>query len=384
MRARPPLPDVIDAHKIIVVCGTGGVGKTTISAALALGAALRGKRALVLTIDPAKRLANALGIDGRLNEITPIDLDAIRHDEPEKIGHLDAMMLDSKSTWDEVVCRFSQDEETRDRILTNAYYQRAAGTLAGSQEYMAMEKLLQVHQSGDYDLIVLDTPPTRNALDFLEAPSRMIAVLQEGILRWLIPREGRFSSARAGIILFGKGQQALFRLFERFTGAEVLSGIAEFMGAFAQLLDGMRSRASDVLNLLRSDQVAFVLVASPRRLALAETSHFHERLSEGGVAVRGLVINRVRPPLALQDRADVPDAASEGLPKRSDDLEWNAMVDEVWTTYQNERARQLAEAQVAEELERQFGRGPAWVEVPEKEAAIHNLETLTMLLPHLQ
>ena len=384
MRARPALSDIVDSHQVIVICGTGGVGKTTVSAALALGAALRGKRTLVMTIDPAKRLANALGIEGHLNEVTPINLDGLPEQQGRPRGQLDAVMLDSKRTWDEVVQRFSRDAETRDRILNNPYYQRAAGTLAGSQEYMAMEKLLQLHRSGDYDLIVLDTPPTRNAIDFLEAPSRMIAILQEGILRWLIPGEGRFSSARAGIILFGKGQQALFRLFERFTGAEVLTGIAEFMGAFSNLLDGMRSRASEVLSLLQSEQVAFVLVASPRRLALAEAGHFHERLGQGGVSVRGLVLNRVRPPLDAGAQTRPMDAEAEGLTRRSDDAEWNALVERVWVTYQGERRRQLAEAQVADELERQFGRGLAWVELPEKEGAIHDLETLTALLPHLQ
>ena len=291
-----PLHDALANREVIVVCGTGGVGKTTVSAALAVAAARGGRRVLVMTIDPARRLASSLGIDGAFNEATAIDLSALPGEQgplPEGAA-LHAMMLDAKSTWDGVVNRFAANAESRDRILGNHYYQRAAGSLAGSQEYMAMEKLLEVVRSERYDLVVLDTPPTRNALDFLEAPERMMAILQESIIKWIAPSSGRFSASRAGALLFGRGQQAMFSMFERFVGENVLRGISEFISSFSGLLDGMRSRAAEVMALLRSERAAFVLVASPSRIAL----------SEAGVSWVPMVIERLRRSYRMVEASD--------------------------------------------------------------------------------
>jgi anion-transporting ArsA/GET3 family ATPase len=175
----PTLHEILSERAVIVVCGTGGVGKTTISATLALGAALSGRRALVMTIDPARRLADALGIASKLNEATSIDLGGACAPG----GSLHAMMLDAKTTFDDTVRRFAGSPEAARRVLANDYYQRASATLSGAQEYMAMERLLDVHVSGDWDVVILDTPPTRNALDFLEAPARMMRIVEHGAMK---------------------------------------------------------------------------------------------------------------------------------------------------------------------------------------------------------
>jgi len=381
------LAGIVKDHAVVVVCGTGGVGKTTVSASLALGAALQGRKVLVMTIDPAKRLADSLGIEGKLNEATPIDL-ATLGDVPEGAGSLHAMMLDAKGTWDETVRRFAKSPETRDRIFANTYYQRASESLSGSQEYMAMEKLLETHEVGGYDLIVLDTPPTRNALDFLEAPDRLMAVLEEGVLGWLIPRQrGRFSPVSAGLRLFGKGREAMFNVLERFMGGEVIRGIADFVGAFSELLDGFRSRAGDVMKLLRSEDTAFLMVASPNRIALSEALYFHDRLAEADIPFRGFVINRVRPSAAAANGGELAglpeDATAVGFTKTGDPTR-DAVVDAVWTNHRLRTRWALVDRHHMGALAAHCGDGVPYVEVPELEGEIHDLDALRLLLDYLR
>lgn len=376
------LAPVVAQAQVVVVCGTGGVGKTTVSAALGLGAALAGRRALVMTIDPARRLADSLGVSGKLNEATPIDLQALLGVSPPPGGSLDAMMLDAKTAFDEMVSRFAKDDDTRDRILGNDYYQRASESLSGSQEYMAMEKLRQVAVSGDYDLVVLDTPPTRNALDFLEAPGRLLAMLSEGALKWLVkPRDGSFSSSRAGKLIFGKGQQAMISVFERFVGDEVLGGLAEFVTAFSGLLDGMGARAGEVMELLRQEDTAFLLVASPNRIALSEALYFHDRLAEAQIPFRGFVINRVRPSASL---GKLPaDAADAGFPER-DEPGWSAAIDAVWANHRARARWAAVDRHHIEALKAHCGQSLPYVEVPELEGEVQDLEGLQLLLEHLR
>jgi len=386
LKSSTPLQIALADRKVVVVCGTGGVGKTTISAALALAAARAGRRVLVMTIDPARRLASSLGIDERLGEATPISLAGLQGNEailPEG-ATLHAMMLDAKSTWDGVVHRFAPNEDSRDRILSNRYYQRAAGSLAGSQEYMAMEKLLEVVLSERYDLVVLDTPPTRNALDFLEAPQRMMGILQDSIIKWIAPRKGGFSAARAGALLFGRGQQAMFSVFERFVGSDVLSGISEFISSFSGLLDGMRSRAGEVMDLLSSADTAFVLVASPNRLSLDEALYFHDRLGDSGIEVRAMVVNRTHrtdPP----PPGKVTESPFDAGFSRADGAGRDALVESIWTSYRSSlRQREVNERSI-NELHRYCGTGLPLTRIPRLEGEVHDLEALSrvaQLLSH--
>ena len=379
-QATAELQAVLASRKVIVVCGTGGVGKTTASASLALAAAWSGRRVLVMTIDPARRLATSLGIDEKLNEPTPIDISELAEDGkvlPQGAA-LDALMLDAKATWDGVVHRFAPNAESRDRILNNRYYQRAAGSLAGSQEYMAMEKLLEVVRSDRYDLVVLDTPPTRNALDFLEAPDRMMAILQESIIKWIAPSTGGFSAARAGALLFGRGQQAMFSMFERFVGSDVLKGISEFISSFSGLIDGMRSRASEVMTLLRSEQAAFVLVASPSRVALSEALFFHDRLVESDIPVCGLIVNRVRGD-AQDFQANPPETAWEAGFRPAEGVGRDALVDSMWDRYLAWQQQCQSDDRSITELHGHCGWQLPLVRVPRLEGEVHDLEALSQI-----
>lgn len=373
------LAEVVSSHSVLVICGTGGVGKTTVSAAIALGAALQGRRVLVMTIDPARRLADSLGVVGKLNEATPIDLQAALGPDVPIIegGSLHAMMLDAKGTWDETVRRFAKSEEARDRIFNNSYYQRASESLSGSQEYMAMERLLGMHSKGEYDLVVLDTPPTRNALDFLEAPDRLMAVLEEGILGWLLPRKrGRFSPVAAGARLFGKGREAMFKVLERFMGGDVIRELSDFIGAMSELLDGMRSRAGEVMELLRSDKTAFLMVAAPNRIALSEGLYFHDRLAEANIPFRGFVINRVRPAAVQGSVASTPWEA--GWPQ-SGDAAHDASVEDVWAEHRRRSRWAQVDRHHVAALKTHCGDGLPYVEIPELEGEIHDLDALRLL-----
>jgi anion-transporting ArsA/GET3 family ATPase len=236
---------------------------------------------VVVTIDPAKRLANALGLDSLSN--TP---GRIEGDWP---GELSALMLDTKTTFDALVTKYSADPDQARGILDNPFYRNIAGALSGTQEYMAMEKLYELHDSGAFDLIVVDTPPTRNALDFLDAPRRLTRFLDNRIFRLLM------MPTRAYLKAVNVAAQAFLRTISRVVGTEVIQDAITFFTNFEGMEAGFRERAQEVLRLLSDPSTAFVLVASPRRDAVEEASFFAERLAESGIPVEALVVNRMHP-----------------------------------------------------------------------------------------
>ena len=377
--ATEDLQELLARRRVMVICGTGGVGKTTISATLALGAALSGRRALVMTIDPARRLADALGITGELNE--PMRIDA----GPGCTGTLDAMMLDAKATFDDTVRRFASSPEAAERVLSNEYYQRASATLSGSQEYMAMEKLLEVHASGRWDLVVLDTPPTRNALDFLEAPDRMMRIVEQGAMRWLgAARDDskRFSAARAGLRIFGKGKEKLFGVFERFTGSEVVQNLSEFATVFGGLMPGFRARARGVMDLLQSNDTTFLMVASPNRAALSEALYFHDRLTEAVLPFAGFVINRVRELRTSPGRTPATPWAA-GFERRPGDPSWDGALESIWQNHRRRVHLAAADRERIEDLRGHCGDDLLYKEVPELDTDVHDLPALRELLDRL-
>jgi anion-transporting ArsA/GET3 family ATPase len=272
--------------QIVVCCGSGGVGKTTVSAALALRAAERGRHAVVLTIDPARRLAQSMGIEQLDNTPRPVaGVDATNG------GSLDAMMLDMKRTFDEVVESQASPEKAR-QILDNPFYQALSSSFAGTQEYMAMEKLGQIYRDsrGTYDLIVVDTPPSRSALDFLDAPERLSSFLDGRFIRLLlVPARGpaRFMTAGLGIVT-----GALTKVL----GAQVLRDVQTFVAAFDTLFGGFRQRAQQTFRLLQADGTAFLVVAAPEPDAMREAAYFVERLSDDALPLAGLVVNRAGQP----------------------------------------------------------------------------------------
>jgi anion-transporting ArsA/GET3 family ATPase len=297
---RSPLDELVTNRHIVVCCGSGGVGKTTTAAALALEAARQGRRAVVVTIDPAKRLANALGLESLTN--TPGRI------EGDWTGELWALMLDTKSTFDDLVAKYARDEVQAEGILHNRFYRNIAGALSGTQEYMAMEKLFELHDSAQFDLIVVDTPPTRNALDFLDAPRRLTRFLDNRIFRFLM------LPTRAYLKAVNVATQAFLRTVSKVVGTEVIRDAVAFFQAFEGMEEGFRTRAKRVLELLSDPATAFVLVASPRRDAVEEAVYFAGRLASSSIPVAALIANRMHPTFGdVAVAAEADDARAETL-----------------------------------------------------------------------
>jgi anion-transporting ArsA/GET3 family ATPase len=280
-------------QKEIVVCvGCGGVGKTTVAAALALEAARRGRRVLVLTIDPARRLADALGVEDLGNRPQLLPRESLRALGVPENGSLSAVMLDMKHTFDDLVERFTDTAEARERVFGNPIYQHATETLAGSVEYSAMEKVFELYESGDFDLILLDTPPSQHALDFLEAPQRLIEFLDSRLVQMLI--HPAFVAGRFGFRLFHRGTQRVLQVLERLSGIGFLEDISEFLLAFEGMAEGFRERARRVRSLLLGPSSAFLLVAAPGNESVRQSSEFLDRLESYGVPLTGVLVNRAR------------------------------------------------------------------------------------------
>lgn len=280
------------SRQVVVCVGSGGVGKTTTSAALALQAAVDGKKVLVCTIDPARRLANSMGLESLTNTETRVPDEALAKIGAPVKGQLFAMMLDLKRSWDEVIERYAPTPERRKAIMENRFYKQLSTALAGSQEYVAMEKLHALNQRGGYDLIVLDTPPTTNALDFLDAPNRVIDFLDSDAARWFVagPMAG---AGRMGLRVFQAGSAYAGKILARFTGQGTLEELARFLSALSGMYEGFKERAAAVRALLASDRAAFVVVTSPSPLPMEEALHFHQQLSKAQMRVAAVVANRV-------------------------------------------------------------------------------------------
>ncbi|WAL66042.1 ArsA family ATPase [Amycolatopsis cynarae] len=276
--------------RIIVCCGSGGVGKTTTAAALALRAAERGRQTVVLTIDPARRLAQALGLRELGNQPRQVQVEGF---EPK--GELWAMMLDMRRTFDDMV-RAHAGPERAEQLLANPFYQTISTSFSGTQEYMAMEKLGQLAATGEWDLIIVDTPPSRSALDFLDAPTRLSAALDGRMIRLLT------APAKAGGWGLRKVVTAGFSMFAKavstIIGGQLLADASAFMQAFDSMFGGFRERARKTAELLRSRGTSFLVVAAPEPDALREASYFVERLSDENMPLTGLVANRTHPVLA--------------------------------------------------------------------------------------
>ncbi len=300
--SKPPatLPELVTERSVVVCCGSGGVGKTTVAATFALAAARAGRRSCVVTVDPARRLADALGVESLPN--TPSE---VQGDWP---GHLHALMLDSKGTFDDLVQRYARTPEQAESILANRLYQNLAGALSGTQEYMAMEKLYELVHSEEFDIVVVDTPPTRNALDLLDAPRRLTRFLENRLFRALLV------PTRMSLKAVGVATQALLRTISKVAGAEIVQDAVGFFQAFEGMEDGFRTRASAVHELLADPATAYVLVTSARPDAVTEAGFFAEKLAERDVTVAALVVNRIAPSFgAGGGRAAAPGASDSAL-----------------------------------------------------------------------
>ena len=294
------MPETLDqlvmTRRVLVTVGGGGVGKTTTAAALGVAAASRGRRVRCLTIDPARRLAEALGLERMSGEEQRIAPDLFEAADLPMKGSLTAMMLDTKRTFDELILKHSSSPERARRLLDNKLYQYVSTSLAGTQEYMAMEKLVAVQGDPRFDLVILDTPPTANALDFLDAPGRLVEAVDSPTMRWFV--QAFESTGKVGFNLLARSAAVVLRGLGRITGGGFLAAMAEFITELNELFGGFKQRAQMVESSLRSPEVSFVLVASPAPVSLEEAVFFSERLERANMARGALVVNRFRlPPL---------------------------------------------------------------------------------------
>jgi anion-transporting ArsA/GET3 family ATPase len=282
-------------HSLVIVVGSGGVGKTTLAAAIAVNSAGAGDDTLVMTFDPSLRLKDTLGVGLEASE-------GLTRVKDKTKGALYASLLDARRTFDGLIDRYSPDEESRQRILNNRFYDRLSANLAGVLEYMASERLFEVANTGDHSRIVLDTPPTRQALDFLGAPARIVGFLDSGALRialkpWFDDDGNLKATSRLGMV--GRNVEGFL---DRMVGLELLRDMADFFRAFAPLYEGFRERALEVHDLLRSSETLFVLVSGPGEGRVADTLFFARRLTDAGYNLGPIVINRVHPLLEGPDR----------------------------------------------------------------------------------
>jgi anion-transporting ArsA/GET3 family ATPase len=375
--------ELLAARRILVCVGCGGVGKTTIAAALALEAARAGRRALVLTIDPARRLADALGIRDLDDRVRTLPGDLQRELGIPAGGSLSAVMLDMKRTFDELVERLASDPDSRERILHNRIYQHVSDALAGSVEYSAMEKVYQLAQQPDFDLIVVDTPPAQHALDFLEAPQRLLEFLDSRVVQLLI--HPAFAASRVGVRLFQRSTRRVLRLIEQLTGVGFLTDISEFLLLFEGMADGFRRRARHVRELLSGPEAAFLLVAGADRESVAQSEQFLDRLEGFGVDLAGVVANRVRvwPEAGLPaeiratpaDLARLGEALAAGAePGFPSDAAARAAIASAAGYAALVRRDECALARLRGRLD---GTRRFWCAVPELDRDVHDLEALS-------
>ncbi len=379
------LQSLLATKEIIICCGSGGVGKTSIAASIALGATKHvGGRVLVITVDPARRLASALGLGELGNVPRRIDIGAVDSDDPGCHGELWAVMLDTKQSWDDLVMRHAPDEATAFRILDNRLYHSLTARFVQSHDYIAMERLYELHESGHYDLIVVDTPPTRNALDFLDAPKRMAEFFRGRLLRWLtLPyRVG----GRRGTRLIEAASRPFYQVADRLLGSRFLHEIAEFFLNFQTMYDGFVERSVSVERLVADHRTSFVVVSTLENSPLREAELFTAELRKRGVHVGAMILNKTLPGYLLDaDGATVAKQLledSDGLASLvapGDDRTARVMRT-IAQSYQNFAIVAAREAELRAGLSRE---SHLTIGVPARAADISDLDGLGWISVHL-
>jgi anion-transporting ArsA/GET3 family ATPase len=357
---------LLRGKRIVICAGSGGVGKTTTAAALAMGMAERGLKVAVVTIDPARRLADSLGLEQLGNEPALVDPERFAGHGLELRGELWALMLDSKRTFDALIERLAPDERTRDEVFANRIYQQLSGAVAGSQEFTAIAKLYELDEDDDYDLLVLDTPPARNALDFLDAPQRLAHFFGGRAIRLFLRPAG------LGGRLLGRGGGVVFSLLERVTGIDLLRDLSVFFRTLGGMIDGFIERARRVEALLEDPATTFLIITSPQHEPVEEAIWFHSRLRTASMPFGGLVVNRVHaaPPVA----EPLPDALSAEL--------GSTLASRVATS-----ARELAALSARDDANLQHLMAtlgdPPTIVVPELDDDVHDVDGLARVREHL-
>jgi anion-transporting ArsA/GET3 family ATPase len=380
----PRLVDVLLERRILVCVGSGGVGKTTTAAALALAAARRGKRTLVLTIDPARRLANSLGLESLGHEVQQVDPSLVRRGAPSASGELWAMMLDQKQAFDEVVARHAKDPAAVQRILANPVYAQISGSLSGAQEYAAMAKLHDFDRTGEWELIVVDTPPTAHALDFLDAPTKLSDAIDSPAIDWFRKLQGD-SGSRWSFV--GKTGAYVLKRLAKFVGSKFIDDLGVFFTEFNDILGGFRKRAEETFSLLRQPRVGFVLVASPEPMAVREALAFHDRLTSATMPFVGFVVNKVHvsKPVSTTQRA-VEDAlaAHPGVARLELSGTSRTMAAQALVAAHAEiETLAVADRSAVDRLRKAGGASAVLVEVPLLRDDVHDVDRLVGLEQYL-
>jgi anion-transporting ArsA/GET3 family ATPase len=361
---------MVAEHELLVCVGAGGVGKTTVAAALALGAALQGRRAAVLTIDPARALRRAFGLEAVGGDGARLPAEVVAAAGLRLPGTLDIAMLDQKRAWDAFIERHAPDPAIARALLGNAFYQQLSTRFAGASEYVAIEQLCRLRESGRYDLIVLDTPPAAHALDFVRAPERIDRMLDPSVSRWL----PALSLGRSAWKRMSTATRFVLRRLERATGARTLEEVSAFFGALTSLVDDIGRRSREARALLRGDDCGFVLVATPRQHVLEEAAPLLRDVAETRVHLRAVVLNRTHPlGRALSADGGVADALLDQL---AGDARWAAGAEWLARRLRQARVIDAYERGVADHLRSQLPSGAAHATVPELEHDLHSLGDL--------
>jgi len=369
------LEALVASKEIIITCGSGGVGKTTTSAAVAAMAAIRqGGRVLVLTVDPAKRLASALGLEGFGNVATQVPVEAFAAAGVKPRGELWAAMLDTKQSWDDLVRRHAVDKRTADEILGNKLYANITGRFVQSHEYIAMERLYELHSAGTYDLIVVDTPPTRNAIDFLEAPARMADFFSSRLLKIL--------AAPSRSKMLNMATKPFYLVADRILGTQFLSDITEFFRLFETMADGFVERAEAVTRVLHDKRTTFLVVSTLEAAPAHEAGYFLDALASMGFHLGAVVLNKVLPAYLLDEESARlathlrDDADSVAAQLQGDRRLTTRVLTEVAEAFLNYQVV----AQREQEMRGELSAGPeVVVSVPSFESDIHDLGGLLEL-----
>ena len=381
----PGIADLLASKEMVIVCGSGGVGKTTIAASLAAEAAVHvGGRVLVLTVDPARRLANALGLQAFGNTETKISVDAFRDAGVKPRGELWAAMLDTKAGWDELIDRHAPDAALRDTVLANPLYQNITGRFVQSHDYIAMERLHEIHATGVYDLVIIDTPPSRNALDILDAPGRMMEFFGSRLLRWLtVPYRSRFFTAAS---------KPFYQVADRVLGSRFLQDIAEFFVLFQTMEKGFIERAKEVERLLSDPRTSFLVVSTLEAAPSHEAAFLATALRDRQLPLGGIVINRSMPSVLRQpavDKAAIQLRAAAQTGTLADDLAAalsaepaivRGVLSEIADRFHDIAMVAAREAERRSELERL---APFTVTAPSLDHDINDLHSLLELGDHL-
>ena len=380
------LAEVVREHRIVVSAGSGGVGKTTVAASLSLWGALGGRRTVVLTIDPARRLATSLGLETLGSAPHEIPPQLFRDQGLTPTGSLSAMMLDQKGAWDALVERHAPPE-ARARILENPFYQHLSQTFAGSQEYMAIEQLCLLAESGDYDLIVVDTPPTRHALDFLEAPQRLGDFLDKSVVKWFV--RPYFNAGWSALRAVNRSVGFLMRRIEQATGISALAEISDFFTSMSGLFENFQARIDKAYEVLRGPQTAFVLVSSPEEQVLGDAEYLSTKMAALRMPLKGVVLNRVhheyRPPrrgrraaeLNNEDVDEIAAAVAQALGGRL------AEARELAANFVEYQALARGESLRIEQFRVGLPRRVPLVTVPNFARDVHDLASLAAMHTHL-